>query len=47
MHVIKLRIVKWGDYPVLFGGGPLNVITSILIREGERFDYRRRRKSEH
>lgn len=30
--VIKLRILKWGDYPRLFGGG-LNAIISILTTE--------------
>ena len=33
--VIKLRILKWGDYPEL-SGWALNAITNILIRRRSR-----------
>lgn len=42
MVVIKLSILRWGDYPGLFGW-PLNVITKVLIRGSQEG---RRRKEE-
>lgn len=39
--MIKLRIVKWGDYPRLFKWA-LNALTSILISGGRGRLYRHR-----
>lgn len=35
--------MRWGDYPGNYPGGP-NIITRVLTRGRERFDYRQKRR---
>ena len=39
----KLRILRWGDYPVLSHGGGGNVVTMTLIKGGRMISVRERR----
>ena len=43
--VIKLKILRWGDYPGL-SGWALNIITSVPIKETEGENIQRKRRQE-